>query len=173
MTLREQILRNAGLLIEDDDEQRTAESTSYLDKLKKLINAEAVAAIQYKFAADAIVGPNQSYLVEHFNEHAGEEWDHYSELVKALMERGGHPELNLSKVLSEADPSTNELSEYTSESLRQFFIEAEEGAIKSYQAFYDEIEEKDKDLADIINGIISDEREHKLDFTRVKEGNEE
>lgn len=88
------------------------------------------------------------------------------------MERGGHPELNLSKVLSEADPSTNELSEYTSESLRQFFIEAEEGAIKSYQVFYDEIEEKDKDLADIINGIISDEREHKLDFTRVKEENE-
>ena len=174
MTLREQILRNAGLLIEDD-EQRTAESTSYLDKLKKLINAEAVAAIQYKFAADAIVGPNQSYLVEHFNEPAGEEWDHYSELVKALMERGGHPELNLSKVLSEADPSTNELSDYTSESLRQFFIEAEEGAIKSYQAYYDEIKDgaDTKDLADIINGIISDEREHKLDFTRVKEGGEE
>ena len=67
MTLREQILRNAGLLLEDEGEQRAAESTSYLDGLKKLINAEAAAAIQYKIAADAIVGPNQSYLVEHFN----------------------------------------------------------------------------------------------------------
>ena len=37
MTLREQILRNAGLLLEDDGEQRTAESSSYLDGLKKLM----------------------------------------------------------------------------------------------------------------------------------------
>ena len=172
MTLREQILRNAGLLIEDD-EQRAAESTSYLDGLKKLINAEAVAAIQYKIAADAIIGPNQSYLVEHFNEHTEEEWKHYSELVKALMERGGHTELNLSKTLSDANPETKEITSFQSDDLRKFFIDAEEGAIRAYQAYYNEIEDKDKDLADIINGIISDEREHKLDFTRIKESDEE
>lgn len=167
MTLREQILRSAGLLTEDE---QVGEGRDYLDKLKKLINAEAVAAIQYKFAADSIIGPNQSYLVEHFNEHAGEEWDHYSELVKALMEREKHADLNLNKVISDANPATKELSSFESEDLRQFFIEAEEGAIKAYQAFYNEIEDKDPDLADIINGIISDEREHKLDFTRMKEG---
>ena len=172
MTLREQILRNAGLLIEDDDEQRAAESTSYLDELKKLINAEAVAAIQYKFAADAIVGPNQSYLVEHFNEHAGEEWGHYSDLVKALMERGGHTELNLAKTLSDSNPATKELESFKSDDLRKFFVEAEEGAIKAYQAYLEKIENEDKDLADIITGIISDEREHKLDFTRIEGGNE-
>jgi len=169
MTLREQILRSAGLLTEDE---QTVEGGDYLDKLKKLINAEAVAAIQYKFAADSIIGPNQSYLVEHFNEHAGEEWDHYSELVKALMEREKHADLNLNKVISDANPATKELTSFESEYLRQFFIEAEEGAIKAYQAFYNEIEDKDADLADIINGIISDEREHKLDFTRMKEGRE-
>ena len=170
MTLREQILRNAGLLLEDDGEQRAAESTSYLDKLKKLINAEAAAAIQYKIAADAIVGPNQSYLVEHFNEHASEEWEHYTQLVQALMERGGHPDLTIAKIISDADPATKELSSFSSDDLRQFFIEAEDGAIKAYQAYYDEIKDgaDTKDLADIINGIISDEREHKLDFERIK-----
>lgn len=170
MTLREQILRNAGLLLEDDGEQRTAESTSYLDGLKKLINAEAAAAIQYKIAADAIVGPNQSYLVEHFNEHASEEWEHYTQLVQALMERGGHPDLTIAKIISDANPATKELSSFSSDDLKQFFIEAEEGAIKAYQAYYDEIKDgaDTKDLADIINGIISDEREHKLDFERIK-----
>ena len=172
MTLREQILRNAGLLIEDEGEQRAAESTSYLDGLKKLINAEAAAAIQYKIAADAIVGPNQSYLVEHFNEHAKEEWGHYTQLVQALMERGGHPDLTIAKIISSASPATKELSSFSSDDLKQFFIEAEEGAIEAYQAYYDEIKDgaDTKDLADIINGIISDEREHKLDFERIKEG---
>lgn len=170
MTLREQILRNAGLLLEDDGEQRATESTSYLDGLKKLINAEAAAAIQYKIAADAIVGPNQSYLVEHFNEHASEEWEHYTQLVQALMERGGHPDLTIAKIISDANPATKELSSFSSDDLKQFFIEAEEGAIKAYQAYYDEIKDgaDTKDLADIINGIISDEREHKLDFERIK-----
>lgn len=170
MTLREQILRNAGLLLEDEGEQRAAESTSYLDELKKLINAEAAAAIQYKIAADAIVGPNQSYLVEHFNEHASEEWEHYTQLVQALMERGEHPDLTIAKIISSADPATKELSSFSSDDLRQFFIEAEDGAIKAYQAYYDEIKDgaDTKDLADIINGIISDEREHKLDFERIK-----
>ena len=172
MTLREQILRNAGLLLEDEGEQRAVESTSYLDELKKLINAEAAAAIQYKIAADAIVGPNQSYLVEHFNEHASEEWEHYTQLVQALMERGGHPDLTIAKIISSADPATKELSSFSSDDLRQFFIEAEDGAIRAYQAYYDEIKDgaDTKDLADIINGIISDEREHKLDFERIKEG---
>lgn len=173
MTLREQILRNAGLLLEDEGEQRAAESTSYnyLDNLKKLINAEAAAAIQYKIAADAIVGPNQSYLVEHFNEHAKEEWGHYTQLVQALMERGGHPDLTMAKIISDASPATKELSSFSSDDLKQFFIEAEDGAIKAYQAYYDEIKDgaDTKDLADIINGIISDEREHKLDFERIKE----
>jgi len=170
MTLREQILRNAGLLLEDEGEQRAAESTSYLDGLKKLINAEAAAAIQYKIAADAIVGPNQSYLVEHFNEHASEEWEHYTQLVQALMERGGHPDLTIAKIISDADPATKELSSFSSDDLRKFFIEAEDGAIKAYQVYYDEIKDgaDTKDLADIINGIISDEREHKLDFERIK-----
>ena len=59
--------------------------------------------------------------------------------------------------------------------MKQFFIEAEDGAIKAYQAYYDEIKDgaDTKDLADIINGIISDEREHKLDFERIKGGDEE
>jgi len=174
MTLREQILRNAGLLVEDENEQEE-QKLSYIDTLKKLINGEAAAAIQYKFAADAITGPDQSYLVDHFEEHAKEEWGHYSELVAALMERGGHPDLSLAKILSDANPVTNELTEYSSEYLRKFFADAEEAAIKAYQAFYDEIKdgEDTKDLADIINGIISDEREHKLDFTRIKRDNEE
>ena len=119
MTLREQILRNAGLLVEDENEQ---EKSSYLDTLKKLINGEAAAAIQYKFAADAIVGADQSYLVDHFEEHAKEEWGHYSELVAALMERGGHPDLSLAKILSDASPATKELTEFSSEYLRKFLL---------------------------------------------------
>lgn len=170
MTLREEILKNSGILFEEDN----IEQLSYLDKLKRLINAELVAAMQYKIASEAIIGPEQSYLVNHFREHFFQETDHYTKLVKALMERKGHTDLNLSKVISEANPATKELTDFSSESLKQFFIEAEDAAIKAYQEYYDEIKdgEDTKDLADIINGIISDEREHKLDFTRIEKQNQ-
>ena len=36
------------------------ESVNYLEDLKKLINGEATAAIQYKFASDSMIGDNQS-----------------------------------------------------------------------------------------------------------------
>ena len=164
MTLREQIMRSSGLLVEEE--------TSYLDKLKKLINGEAAAAIQYKYASKAIIGPNQSYLVKHFEEHSKEEWGHYDLLVDALMERGGHPELEIDKAITNALPETKELTDYSSEYLRKFFADAEENAIREYKAFYEEIKDgaDTQDLADIISGIISDERDHRLDFVRIKEG---
>jgi len=150
-----------------------AEGGMYLEDLKKLISGEAVAAIQYKFAADSIVGPNQSYLVSHFTEHSDEEWGHYSQLVSALMQRDGEAEMNLITTVNDAMPETNELESFDSEYLRQFFADAEDAAIEAYQDFYNKIERQDPDLADIINGIISDERDHKLDFTRIAEDEKE
>lgn len=143
------------------------ESNNYIDDLKKLINGEATAAIQYKFASDSMVGSNQSYLRSHFEEHFNEEWGHYTQLVEALMERGGEADSTLQSLISSALPETVEIDSYDSEYLREFFIDAERNAIKAYQKFYNSIEDEDPDLADIISGIISDERAHKLDFERM------
>lgn len=144
------------------------ESNNYIDDLKKLINGEATAAIQYKFASDSMVGSNQSYLRSHFEEHFNEEWGHYTQLVEALMERGGEADSTLQSLISSALPETVEIDSYDSEYLREFFIDAERNAIKAYQKFYNSIEDEDPDLADIISGIISDERAHKLDFERME-----
>lgn len=147
------------------------ESYNYIDDLKKLINGEATAAIQYKFASDSMVGDNQSYLRSHFEEHFNEEWAHYTQLVEALMERGGVASSTIDSLISDALPETEEIESFDSEYLRDFFIESEKNAIKAYQKFYNSIEDDDPDLADIISGIISDERAHKLDFERMtKEG---
>lgn len=163
MTLRESVLRNSGLICEADN------NVNYLDELKKLINGELIASMQYTIAAESVTGANNlSYLQEHFSEHAGEEKNHYSILVKALMERGGMAESNLMNIGTEALPKTKELGALTTDALCDFFIDSEKEAIKAYQEFYSEIEDEDKDLADIINGIISDEREHKLDFEKIK-----
>lgn len=143
------------------------ESYNYIDNLKKLINGEATAAIQYKFASDSMVGNNQSYLRSHFEEHFNEEWGHYTQLVEALMERDGEADSTLQSLISDALPETVEIDSYDSEYLREFFIDAERNAIKAYQEFYNSIEDEDPDLADIISGIISDERAHKLDFERM------
>lgn len=143
------------------------ESYNYIDNLKKLINGEATAAIQYKFASDSMVGDNQSYLRSHFEEHFNEEWGHYTQLVEALMERDGEADSTLQSLISDALPETVEIDSYDSEYLREFFIDAERNAIKAYQEFYNSIEDEDPDLADIISGIISDERAHKLDFERM------
>ena len=144
------------------------ESVNYLEDLKKLINGEATAAIQYKFAADSMVGDNQSYLRSHFEEHVTEEWGHYTQLVEALMERGGEADSTLEALISSALPETEEIESFDSEYLREFFISAERNAIKAYQKFYNSIEDEDPDLADIVSGIISDERAHKLDFERME-----
>ena len=144
------------------------ESNNYIDDLKKLINGEATAAIQYKFASDSMVGSDQSYLRSHFEEHFNEEWGHYTQLVEALMERGGEADSTLQSLISSALPETVEIDSYDSEYLREFFIDAERNAIKAYQKFYNSIEDEDPDLADIISGIISDERAHKLDFERME-----
>ena len=146
------------------------ESVNYLEDLKKLINGEATAAIQYKFAADSMVGDNQSYLRSHFEEHVTEEWGHYTQLVEALMERGGEAGSTLEALISSALPETEEIESFDSEYLREFFISAEKNAIKAYQKFYNSIEDEDPDLADIVSGIISDERAHKLDFERMIQG---
>lgn len=143
------------------------ESAQYIDDLKKLINGEAVAAIQYKFAAESLVGKNLDYLQGHFSEHSEEEWGHYSQLVAALMQRFEEAEKNLIITINDAMPATNEITSFDAEYLREFFINAETEAIEAYQNFYNSIENVDKDLADIINAIISGEREHKLDFTRM------
>ena len=144
------------------------ESVNYLEDLKKLINGEATAAIQYKFASDSMIGDNQSYLRSHFEEHVTEEWGHYTQLVEALMERGGEAGSTLEALISSALPETEEIESFDSEYLREFFISAERNAIKAYQKFYNSIEDEDPDLADIISGIISDERAHKLDFERME-----
>ena len=146
------------------------ESVNYLEDLKKLINGEATAAIQYKFASDSMVGDNQSYLRSHFEEHVTEEWGHYTQLVEALMERGGEADSTLEALISSALPETEEIESFDSEYLREFFISAEKNAIKAYQKFYNSIEDEDPDLADIVSGIISDERAHKLDFERMVQG---
>ena len=146
------------------------ESVNYLEDLKKLINGEATAAIQYKFASDSMVGDNQSYLRSHFEEHVTEEWGHYTQLVEALMERGGEADSTLEALISSALPETEEIESFDSEYLREFFISAERNAIKAYQKFYNSIEDEDPDLADIVSGIISDERAHKLDFERMVQG---
>lgn len=143
------------------------ESVNYLEDLKKLINGEATAAIQYKFASDSMIGDNQSYLRSHFEEHVTEEWGHYTQLVEALMERGGEADSTLEALISSALPETEEIESFDSEYLREFFISAERNAIKAYQKFYNSIEDEDPDLADIVSGIISDERAHKLDFERM------
>ena len=144
------------------------ESVNYLEDLKKLINGEATAAIQYKFASDSMIGDNQSYLRSHFEEHVTEEWGHYTQLVEALMERGGEADSTLEALISSALPETEEIESFDSEYLREFFISAERNAIKAYQKFYNSIEDEDPDLADIVSGIISDERAHKLDFERME-----
>lgn len=153
------------------EEAPEAEGYKFEAELTQLINGEAVCAVQYKIASESIVGPDQSYLVDHFSEHADEEWGHYSTLVKALMERTGKNNASeIEKFIADAKPEKKEIESFESEYLRKFFVDAEEEAVRAYQEFYDKIEEEDKDLADIINAIIADEREHKLDFTRIVEG---
>ena len=141
-----------------------------LDTLKQLINGELAAAIQYKIAAESLVGTgNFAYIQSHCAEHSEEEFDHYQLLVAALMQRGGSADLTIHASVHDALPATEELESVDVNYIKSFFARAEDNAIKAYVAFHEEIKDNDPGLDDIILGIIEDEREHKLDFTRVDE----
>ena len=141
-----------------------------LDTLKQLINGELAAAIQYKIAAESLVGTgNFAYIQSHCAEHSEEEFDHYQLLVAALMQRGGSADFTIQASANDALPATEELESADVNYIKGFFARAEDNAIKAYVAFHEEIKDSDPGLDDIILGIIEDEREHKLDFTRVDE----
>lgn len=141
-----------------------------LDKLRKLINGELVAAIQYKILAEALTGgENFDYVKKHCEEHYEEEMGHYSQLVSALMQRGGTPDCDLKVIHEDALPPTSELSEYSSDAASRFFIDAENSAIQEYTDYHDLIKDSDPDLDDLIVGILAEEKEHKLDFVRLHE----
>ena len=150
------------------------ENKEYLQDLKKLINGEMVAAMQYKIIADSIVGDkNLSYIQSHCDEHYQEELGHYTMLVNALMQREDNIELNLSSIVGEALPETEEMTSNNGLDAAEFFSRSEDNAINAYLEFHEKIKDIDPDLDDIITGIISDERDHKLDFDRVIGSDEE
>lgn len=141
-----------------------------LDTLKQLINGELAAAIQYKIAAESLVGTgNFAYIQSHCAEHSDEEFDHYQLLVAALMQRGGSADLTIQASVNDALPATEELENADVNYIKSFFARTEDNAIEAYLAFHEEIKDSDPDLDDIILGIVEDEREHKLDFTRLDE----
>ena len=141
-----------------------------IDDLIKLINGELAAAIQYKIAAESLVGSrNFNYIKEHCEEHFEEEMDHYQQLVAALMQRGGSADTTIAGAVEKALPTTEELESAETDYIRDFFIRTEDAAIKAYLEFHEAIKDEDPDLDDIIMGIVSDEREHKLDFARLTE----
>lgn len=141
-----------------------------LDTLKQLINGELAAAIQYRIAAESLIGSgNFAYVQSHCAEHSEEEFDHYQLLVAALMQREGSADLTIQASVSDALPATEELESADVNYIKSFFARAEDNAIKAYLAFHEEVKDSDPELDDIILGIIEDEREHKLDFTRIDE----
>ena len=140
-----------------------------LDTLKQLINGELAAAIQYKIAAESLVGSdNFDYIKSHCEEHYEEEFEHYQLLVTALMQREGSADLEIQSAVSDALPATEELESADTGYIKNFFIRTEDNAIEAYLNFHETIKDSDPDLDDIILGIIDDEREHKLDFTRLE-----
>ena len=141
-----------------------------LSTLKQLINGELTAAIQYKIAAESLAGTgNFAYIQSHCAEHSEEELDHYQLLVAALMQREGSADLTVQALVSDALPATEELESADVSYIKNFFARAEDNAIRAYLDFHEEIKDSDPDLDDIILGIVEDEREHKLDFTRIDE----
>ena len=139
-----------------------------LDTLKQLINGELAAAIQYKIAAESLVGnDNFDYIKSHCEEHSEEEFGHYQLLVAALMQRDGSADYKIQSAVDAALPATEELENTEVAYIRDFFARAEDNAIDAYMSFHESIKEEDTDIDDIILGIVEDEREHKLDFTRI------
>ena len=135
--------------------------------LSELIGSEFIAMMQYEIASHSVEGTDYDSCKTEFKQHADEEREHMNTLMDCAIQRGITLDQDLMSLINNANPIYELMSESDSEYLVDFHIKAEEGAIKLYKQYYNQIKDEDITLANTIKQILADEIEHRTDLVKI------
>ncbi len=149
---------------------------SLKDYLVGLYAGEILASMDYSQAYDE---SNKYHLsdetADHLQEHFGEETEHAVLLRKEIESRGWYEYIPMRELKQISIPPADTFGgPLTEKYVLNYFIKAEEDAIAAYSDFIEKIKdgtfgdvENPERLLKILEGIKSDEEEHKSDFEDI------
>lgn len=136
--------------------------------MNELLGDELIAHLQYKLAAEIVVGTDYDSCATEFSKHADEEYEHFGELLKKMVEQ--HMEVNtgLISLIKRSYSGYEKMSGTSSKYLCQFHLKAEQNAVKAYKKFLKALEDSDDfGLRQVIRKILNDELEHRIDLEKI------
>lgn len=131
--------------------------------------SEILAVIQYKMAAAVVVGNTAQDVADHLLEHAQQELEHWSMLIKRIVELGFTPATDLDAIVHNKFTSYLNPSDRSPEAIIDQTIESESGAIQMYNSIAEYVKDKDSVTYDLVVSILAQEQEHERDFITLQE----
>lgn len=137
--------------------------------LNKAYADEWLAYYQYLVGAKIAKGRMREVVTKELLEHAGDELKHAGMLADRIIQLGGTPLTDFTKLNDEANCKyANPTNPDTAEILKQS-IDGEQCAIAVYSALLKTLKDKDELTYHIVLEILEDEVEHEEDFQALLE----
>ena len=144
-----------------------------LDELLKLLNKaytdEWLAYYQYWVSAKIARGKMRDAVVKELVEHAGDELKHAGMLADRIIQLGGKPLTDFTKLNDNANCKYAEPTNQDTAKLLRQAIDGEQCAIKVYNKLLETLKDKDEITYHLILEILEDEVEHEEDFEALLE----
>lgn len=141
-----------------------------IDLLNIALATELVCTLRYRQHHFTAKGLNSEPVADEFLEHSQEEQEHADKLAARIVQLGGDPEMDPSKITGLAH------SEYvTAESLKEMIREnlvAERIAIASYTEMIEWIGSSDPTTRRVLESVLAKEEEHADDMLTFLESAE-
>jgi len=145
-----------------DDGALTPSYGPWRDDIVKLLNdalaTELVCVLRYKrhyFTADGVASPK---IAEEFLVHANEESGHADRIAERIVQLGGDPDFNPSKLLARSHADYDESKDL--QSMVRANLVAERIAVEAYRQMIVLIGDKDPTTRRMLEDILADEEEH-------------
>jgi len=135
-----------------------ADNKKIIEKLNKILEAEASGVVRYLHYALMITGPNRIPIVKWFHDQANEAYSHASLIGEKITALGGHPSL---KVLPVPETKTHAVLEILKESLH-----FEQLAIEMYKELLPMCEDNIA-LEELVRDMIRKETEHTEEVVKM------
>ncbi|WP_018410798.1 ferritin-like domain-containing protein [Methyloversatilis thermotolerans] len=160
MTLDHDALRRAS---EDLDKGAvTPANSAWSEDIVHLLNhalaTELVCVLRYKRHHFTAHGMNSPAIADEFREHADEEAAHADLLARRIVQLGGEPDFDPSRLLDRSHADYDEATDL--KSMVRANLVAERIAVESYRQMISLIGDKDPTTRRLLEDILHDEEEH-------------
>lgn len=145
-----------------DDGAVTPANSPWSEDIVHLLNhalaTELVCVLRYKRHHFTAHGMNSPAIAEEFREHAEEESAHADKLARRIVQLGGKPDFDPSRLLDRSHADYDEATDLRA--MVKANLIAERVAVESYRQMITLIGDKDPTTRRLLEDILRDEEEH-------------